>query len=169
MAIVSSIQPSLVRAREQSHELYLQRLFQLYRLMAALSVMVSIPVMFVAGPLVDLLYGVQYKEAGPVLALHIWASVAVFLGVASSQYLVTENLQRLSFYKTTMGLACNILLNLMLIPDFGAIGAAIATLVSYCVAAFSLIFFRSARLQAQLMMQSLLPTQWIRLIRGTQR
>jgi PST family polysaccharide transporter len=169
MAIVSSLQPSLVHAREHSRQQYFERLSQLYRLMAALSIAVSLVVMFMAEPLIELLYGAQYKAAGAVLALHIWASVAVFLGVASSQYLLTENLQKLSFYRTTIGLGCNIILNFMLIPHLDALGAAIATLVSYCVATFSLILFPSARAQAQLMFQSLLPTQWLRLINSTYR
>jgi PST family polysaccharide transporter len=164
MAIVSSLQPSLVRAREQGQLQYFKRLLQLYRLMAALSVLVSLAVTIIAAPLVELLYGAQYREAGAVLTLHVWASVAVFLGVASSQYLVIENLQKLSFYRTTIGLGCNTILNLVLIPHFGAIGAAVATLVSYCVATFSLVFFVSARGQATLMFQSLFPAQWVRLV-----
>lgn len=164
MAIVSSLQPSLVRAREQGREQYFRRLLQIYRLMAALSILVSLLVMFMADPLINLLYGVQYADAAAVLALHIWASVAVFLGVASSQYLIIENLQKLSFYRTTIGLCCNTILNFVLIPDFGALGAAVATLISYCVATFSLVLFPSTRGQATLMFQSLFPTQWAKLI-----
>lgn len=164
MAIVSSLQPSLVQARELGFEQYSRRLFQIYRLMAVLSIVVSLLVMFMADPLINLLYGVPYKEAGTVLALHVWASVAVFLGVASSQYLIIENLQKLSFYRTTIGLGCNTILNFILIPYFGAIGAAMATLVSYCFATFSLVFFASTRVQAVLMLRSLFPAEWLRLI-----
>ena len=165
MAIVSSVLPSLVQTREHSRELYLARLAQLYRLMSAISILVSLSVMFLAKSVITLLYGAQYQEAGAVLAVHIWASVAVFLGVASGQYLILENLQKLSFYRTALGLACNVLLNLMLIPPLGPLGAAIATLVSYSVAAFSVILFPQARLQATLMLQSLLPSQWRLLIK----
>lgn len=166
MAIVSSLLPSLVQAKGHSRERYFERLFQIYRLMAVISVLVSIFVMFTADSLINLLYGAQYKGAGPVLALHIWASVAVFLGVASSQYLIIENMQKLSFYRTTIGLVCNAILNLQLIPNFGALGAAVATLISYCVATFSLVFFPSARSQAQLMLKSLSPIQWAKLVRS---
>ena len=166
MAIVSSLQPSLVRARELGQEQYHRRLLQIYRLMAVLSIFVSLLFMLMAEPLIKLLYGVAYIDAAAVLALHIWASVAVFLGVASSQYLIIENLQKLSFYRTTIGLGCNTILNFMLIPDFGALGAAVATLVSYCVATFSLVLFPSTRVQATLMFQSLFPNQWFKLIKN---
>lgn len=165
MAIVSSLQPSLVRAREHSREQYLGRLLQIYRLMAGLSILVSLMVMFAAEPVINLLYGAQYKDAAVVLAVHIWASIAVFLGVASSQYLTIENLQKLAFYRTTIGLGCNVVLNFVLIPRFGALGAAIATLISYFAATFSLIVFPQARSQVKLMLKSLLPSQWISLLK----
>ena len=165
MAAMSSLQPSLVSAREQSREIYYKRLFQIYGLMSAVSIAVSLVVMVSAGSLIELLYGVEYKDAGPVLALHVWASIAVFLGVASSQYLIIENYQKLSFYRTTIGLICNIMLNYFLIPRYGAMGAAIATLISYCVATFSLALFPSTRIQTVLMLQSLLPTQWMKIYR----
>jgi PST family polysaccharide transporter len=162
MAIVSSLQPSLIRAREQGREHYFGRLLLIYRLMAMLSILVSVVVMLVAEPLVILLYGHQYQEAGVVLALHTWASVAVFLGVATSQYLIIENLQKLSLYRTTIGLVCNAILNYLLIPRFGAIGAAAATLFSYSVATFSIVFFPSAKAQVGLLVQALSPHQWIK-------
>ena len=164
MAIVSSLQPGLVKARQLGYEQFLKRLFRIYVLMSMLSVFVSVLTLIVAEPVVGLLYGVQYQQAGAVLVLHVWASVAVFLGVASSQYLVIENLQKISFYRTAIGLACNAILNFMLIPAFGAKGAAVATLISYSVATFSIVLFPQARSQVRLMLQSLLPANWISLV-----
>ena len=101
-----------------------------------------------SGPIVSILFGNEFREAAPVLAIHLWASIAVFLGVASSQYLLIEQLQKISFYRTLIGLICNIFLNLILIPRMGAKGAAIATVVSYFVSVFGLIFFKSTRAHA---------------------
>jgi PST family polysaccharide transporter len=57
------------------------------------------------------------------------------LGVASSQWFIAEGRQILSFQRSLLGAIFNILLNLLLIPKFGAIGAAFATILSYAVAA----------------------------------
>ena len=91
---------------------------------------------FLAGPIVVLLYGPAYAEAGTVLAIHIWTSVFVFLGVASSQWFIAESRQILGFQRTLLGAAINIFLNYILIPQFGPVGAAVATVAAQLTAAW---------------------------------
>ncbi len=55
----------------------------------------------------------------------------MFLGVASHQWFVTENLQRYVLFRTICGALVNISLNLILIPAYGPVGAAIASLVAH--------------------------------------
>jgi PST family polysaccharide transporter len=143
--IVASVSPSIIKSHGTDPRLYIRKLQRLYFLMAWLAIGLSLPISLASGWIVKLLYGVQFKEAGPVLAIHLWASVAVFLGVASSQYLLVEQQQKISFYRTLIGVICNIVLNLFLIPRLGAMGAAIATVVSYFIATFSIVFFKSTR------------------------
>lgn len=145
MVIVSSVSPSIINCHRLSPSLYIRRMRRLYFLMTWLAVCLSLPISLFSGWIVKLLYGHQFEASGPVLAVHLWASVAAFLGVASSQHLLVENLQRISFYRTLIGAACNIILNLVLIPRLGAMGAAIATVVSYSLATFSMVFFRATR------------------------
>lgn len=143
--IVASVSPAIIKAHSLDSVEYISKLRQLYFAMAWLAIGISLPLSLLSGLIVSMLFGSEYADAGSVLAIHLWASLAVFLGVASSQYLLVEQLQKISFYRTFIGLACNVLLNLMLIPDMGAKGAAIATVISYFVATFSVIFFKSTR------------------------
>ena len=74
------------------------------------------------------------------------AGVFVALGVASSKWLVVENLQIYSFYRTALGTVLNISCNLWLIPIYGIKGAVFATLISYFFVAYaSLGFFKKTR------------------------
>ena len=143
--VVASVSPSIIKCHGTDSDLYISRLRRLYFFMAWLAIGISLPLSLLSGWFVNILYGTEFQEAAPVLAIHLWASAAVFLGVASSQYLLIEQLQKVSFYRTLIGLVCNIALNLVLIPKSGAMGAAIATVVSYFIATFSLIFFKSTR------------------------
>lgn len=136
MIIVASVFPAILEAKKRDETQYLQRLQRLYDLMVWLSVAIALPMTFISTPIVVTLFGPAYAESGAVLAIHIWASVFVFLGVASSQWLVAENRQILSFQRTLLGALVNVILNLVLIPDFGPIGAAVATVVAYSIAAF---------------------------------
>lgn len=144
-AIVASVSPLIIKCHANDKELYFIRLQKLYFFMAWIAIGISLPLSLLSGWIVNILYGAEFREAAPVLAIHLWASIAVFLGVASSQFLLLEQLQKISLYRTLIGLVCNIALNLLLIPSMGAKGAATATVVSYFIATFSLVFFKSTR------------------------
>jgi PST family polysaccharide transporter len=135
LTIVSSVFPAIIRAREVDQQVYTERILQLFSLMAAIALTIAIPMTFLATPLVTFAFGAPYAAAGPVLSVHIWASLFVFWGVAQGPWFVTEGLMRLTLYRTAAGAAANVLLNLVLIPRYQSMGTAIATVVSYGLAA----------------------------------
>lgn len=141
VVISSSLFPAIINAKKQSEELYYKRLQRLYDLMVWLAIAVALPMTFFSDWVVNLLYGNPYKQAGRVLMIHIWAGVFVALGVASGKWYIAENLQLLSFWRTFYGMLSNIILNYILIPIYGIIGCAIATLISYSIAGFWADFF----------------------------
>ncbi|SNB46606.1 flippase [Geobacter sp. DSM 9736] len=130
MAIVSSIFPSVIRAREKDESLYYRRMQRLFSFMAALSFSIAVPMTFLASLVVVPLFGEQYAAAGPVLAVHIWASLFVFYGVAQSPWDLAENLTRLALFRMAFGAIINVALNIILIPAYGVMGAAVATVIS---------------------------------------
>ena len=135
-AICSSVFPSIIRAKQRSRTEYNTKLQQLYDLMAGMSLLLALIMTFASSTIVSGLLGEGYTEAGNILALHIWAGPFVFLGVARSQWLMAENLTWLSFATTSLGTVTNLLLNFWLIPFYGGVGAAIATVISYAVASY---------------------------------
>ncbi|EKP11956.1 flippase [Leptospira borgpetersenii] len=145
MAVASSIFPAILKAKEFSQELYLERLGLLHSFMFLLALMIAIPMTFLSDPIIRLFFGEKFSEAGAVLAIHIWAGIFVFLGVASSRYYLTENLPKGELYKSISGCLTNIILNYFLIPLYGIKGAAIATVISQFVAStlFNLLFKRT--------------------------
>ena len=146
MAIASSLFPAIINAKVYQKEEYYKRLQKLYDLMVWGSVAVAIPTTLVADWLILILYGNEFKDAADVLRIYIWAGVFVALGVASSKWLVIENLQIYSFYRTALGAVLNISCNLWLIPIYGIKGAVFATLISYFFVAYvSLGFFKKTR------------------------
>lgn len=136
MVIANSLYPAIINAKNQSEEVYYARLQKLYDFMVWLAICIALPMTFLSDWLINLLYGEQYYQAGSILMIHIWASVFVFLGVASSKWFITENLQKYSFYRTLAGAIINILLNYIMIPLYGILGAAIATLISQAIASY---------------------------------
>jgi PST family polysaccharide transporter len=144
MALASSVLPALLRARDQDAGVYAARQQQYYDLSAGVAYALSVPTALAAPWIVRLAYGPAFADAGPILAVHIWASVFVFLGVARGQWLVNESLQKFYLAATVAGAAVNVLLNLILIPRWAGLGAAYATVVSYAMAAWLSSFFHPA-------------------------
>ncbi len=136
MAIVSSVSPSIYAAKEISEDLYYQRLKQLLRLMVVLSSIIAIPMTFLSGTIIMLLFGKSYADATSILSIHIWSSIFVFMGVATSPWFIAERLAHLSLRRTLAGAIVNIVLNLVLIPTYHGVGAAISTVISYAISAF---------------------------------
>jgi O-antigen/teichoic acid export membrane protein len=97
------------------------------------------------------LYGDAYKGAETILAIHIWSSIFVFLGVARGKYLVTEGLLKFSLLATSLGAIMNIVLNIFLIPKYHGVGAAMATVISYFTSAFLSSFFYRPLVQTGIM------------------
>lgn len=155
VAISNALFPAIVNAKNISRELYLTRLQKLYDILAWIAIGISIPVSFFSAEIINLLYGSKYLSSAPILTIYIWAGAAVFLGVASSQYLVTENLTKISLMRTSLGMIANVILNIIFIPQYGIVGSAVATLISYTLATFSIIFFKDTSYQFVMMLKSI--------------
>lgn len=136
-AIVNSVFPSIVQAKEISEEVYYKRIQKLLNVVAVLAYLVAIPVTFLAPWIVTLLYGKSYAEAGPILNMHIWAGLFVSLGLARSSWIITEGLMKFSAATTAIGAVINIILNYLLIDKYGGLGAAIATVVAQIFASYA--------------------------------
>ncbi|MBD1939976.1 flippase [Microcoleus sp. FACHB-68] len=135
-AIIQSVFPSIVKAKEISEEVYYGRVQKLLNLMAVVSYAVAIPMTFLSGYIIDFLYGKQYVEASPPLAVLVWAGLFVSLGLARGPWLITEGLIRFSASTTAVGAVVNVFLNFLLIPTYGGLGAGIATVIAQGFAAY---------------------------------
>lgn len=160
MSIIASAFPRLLQTKIDDHA-YRRRFQQLYNLMVALALGVAVPMTFLSGWIVVQMFGPMYEEAGSILSINIWAGVFVALGLASSQWLLIEGLEKVIFYRTLLGAIVNISANSALIPLFGATGAAIATVISYGIAVFSVHFWSTTRIVSVMMTKALIKG-WIR-------
>jgi PST family polysaccharide transporter len=168
-AIAASVFPALIKARHEDEEFYRRRLQLFYDFMSAIAFGIALIAFIFADQIIRLLYGRTFVDAAPILAIYAWATIPVFLGVASGQHLVVENRTRVALYRTAIGGVVNVLLNLVLIPKFGTIGAAFASLCSYTIATFVVVFFKGLQRDALMMAMSLNPVRWFRYSRKQQR
>ncbi len=136
--ICTSVMPRLLRRKESWPALYYRRLQRLYDLMAGVSILLAVLVTFFGQYLVLFLFGPAYLPAAQILRVHIWTGPFVFLGVTSGMQLVHEDLTRISLQRSIVGAVANLGLNYALVPRFGAIGSAMATLVTQAATSYLL-------------------------------
>ncbi len=136
VALSSSLLPSLIRRQKLDPADYEAKIGQFYDLNAALAYALIAVLVPVAPWLFDLVYGQGFSGASGVFQIHLLACVFVFLGVARSSYLINEGFTSFDLFATSTGAVLNVILNLFLIPEYGAHGAAVSTVISQAVSAF---------------------------------
>lgn len=161
-AIVTSVFPNIVKAKESSEEEFHGRLQKLYNLLAFIGYAIAIPTSFLAGFIVHLLYGDAFAAAAPMLIFLIWSDLFVNLGVARNSYLLAMGWSWSLFAMAVSGTVLNIILNLFLIPRYGGTGAAIATCISYWLAAHGACYlYKPLRTPARMITKALItPRFW---------
>jgi len=96
-----------------------------------------------ADPLVRLLFGPDFAPAAGVLRIVIWTLVPYGVVRILASGLFASNRQAIDLKVNLLGLATNLLLNVALIPRYGMLGCAWATLVSIiCFLAYQCFFLR---------------------------
>lgn len=139
-AIVASLFPRLIQLRESDQNRYKARLQQIFDLLFVVAFFIAICVAFLAKPLISLTFGQAYLKSAGILTLHVWAGLFIFMRAVFSKWILIEDAIMLSFLTQGFGAASNVVLNLVLIPDFGVYGAATATLISYAIASYLALF-----------------------------
>lgn len=127
--------PFISKKKIESAEAYSNTLLSIFRYFLACSVTIAIAVSALSPFIITALYGPTYKDAAPILSIHIFTIIPVFLGVARSLWIVNERRSMLSLYSTLIGGAISVTSNWILIPILGMTGAAIAAVASYFISA----------------------------------
>lgn len=86
-------------------------------------------------------FGERYHDSIAVVNIIVLANIVSALGSVSSNILILRGITYLRIYRAIAGLVTNILLNFILIPMLGIVGAAISSLISQIIAAWIANFF----------------------------
>jgi PST family polysaccharide transporter len=130
MAIVTAAFPVMLQKKAEGEEAYRRFVQSLYDVMAWLGLAIAVVTSLCAPWLIHKLYGSAYGQSSAILAIQIWAGITVSMSFVHGKWLLAEGLQRYGLGYTVLGAVVNITLNLVLIPRFGATGAAWATLAT---------------------------------------
>ncbi len=78
----------------------------------------------------SLVFGSDYAAGGTTLSILMLSLLASFPNIILSNVIMSKNLQRTFIAATSIGVAVNIILNILLIPRYGAVGAAVSVTIT---------------------------------------
>jgi O-antigen/teichoic acid export membrane protein len=155
--IIQSVAPALARAKKADDQLYQRRAQRLLNLMVGLAYLIALPTTFLAGPVIRFLYGSDFAAAGPVLAVHIWGVLFMNIAAVHNLWIIHEGLTRYAIMSTSIGALTSIGINLLLIPQLGPLGAAVAAVISFATMYFVVcLCYRPTRPLGKMMLKALI-------------
>ncbi|PMO59955.1 hypothetical protein BCT06_13675 [Vibrio breoganii] len=128
--LVTTMIPIISKVRPKNKILYENKIKNLYGFTLTISMLLSFIICFMSSTVVNILYGVAFIESATVLNIMVWCSLFYSMATISGRYLVNEGLQKYTMYRHLSALGLNILLNLILIPLYNEVGAAVSSLIS---------------------------------------
>jgi len=135
MTVCASVLPRLSILKETDPDRYRYRVLQLFSTMFWLGLGVAAVTAALAPWLIGHLLGAAYADSVDALQWHAFTNVFVFMGVAQSVTIVSDRTSRIALARTLLGAAVSLALNVLLVPRWGAIGAAWAALAAQMSAA----------------------------------
>lgn len=142
-ALIAVLLPRLsYYAKNNEHEKFVK----LSQKSASIVIMLALPVIvgliFLAKPLILVFSGEEYLKAIP--AMNIISPIVLFISISSligSQIFAAIGKEKLTLISVCIAAAMNITMNIIFIPKYGAVGAAIGTVAAEFSVAFFQVFY----------------------------
>ncbi len=136
MMATQTVTPLLVKAHQEDPVRYADKRQQFMDVMVWSSIALSALVSLLAAPAIHILYGKDYLPAIPVLQIMAWKTVFMAQLSATGVLILVENLQRCVVLRNFVGLVVSVIANYLLIPVWGIVGSAIATILATAFAGY---------------------------------
>lgn len=128
-AITDTARPVILESKKQSQEAFEKNTIRLYSLTTWLSIAKGVVFSVFASLIVQILYGQSFLPAVPVLQILAWQGVFSYMTVVRSIWILGEEKHSVLWIINLCGAVVSILLNAVLIPLWGACGAAVASVL----------------------------------------
>lgn len=129
-ALINSSRPVIIAARNKSKEAYVKQNKRLYAAIIWIGITAGLGITILGKWIIYIMYGKEYLPATSSLQISAWYTMFAMLGSARGIWIVCEDKAKYVKYYLGIGAVINVVLNYLLIPQFGPGGAAAATLIT---------------------------------------
>lgn len=128
--MVQTISPMLVGYWEKERGRYEKESQRMMNVTTWLTIIMCIVLALLSYPIIRYTYGLEYIEAVPVFRILVFKAVGVALIMTGGQLIVIENIHKWAFVRNILSCIVCVICNYYLIPMWGIIGSAWATIVT---------------------------------------
>lgn len=139
-AILDSARPTVLESLQKSQAAFEKNISRTYSVIIFLGLAQSICFTLLAEPIVWFLYGEAYLPAIPVLRVLVWNVAFSYMGSVRNIWILGEGKHNVLWIINLGGAVANVLLNALMIPAWGACGAAFASVLTQIFTNFILGF-----------------------------
>ena len=136
LTLIAAYYPKLMKIKSSNFIKYTKHLVLLVRILFWSAIALAFFTFVFSKELILFLYGNNYIYSSIVLSITIFCVPFVYLGAISSRLYVDSGNGFGVLYRSIFGLATNLMLNFLLIPKYGAIGAAFSSLAAQMITGF---------------------------------
>ena len=156
-AIIDSMYPTIMNLYGKDKKQFERKNRQLYAIVIYVSMAAAVCFVIFAPLVIRILYGEAYLPAVGPLRIITWYTIFSYLGVARNAWIVCMNKQKYLKYMYLSAAFINIGLNYIMIPLWGASGAAVASLLTeFCTSLILPCFWNDMRPNVKLMVDAFL-------------
>lgn len=164
-AIIDSARPAIFEAKKEDQKAFTKSVSTLYCVIIYVSLLQSVAMALLAKPIISILYGAEYMPAANALRLVVWYTTFSYMGSVRNIWILAEGKQKYLWIINLSGALTNVALNALMIPHWGVMGAAAASLITQIFTNFILGFIlRPISENNRIVLDGLNPTAIIRLL-----
>ena len=165
-AIIDSMRPTILECKKNGSLSYEVNMCRTYAIIIYMALVQSVMMTLLSKPIVLILYGQEYLSSISVLSIIVWQTTFSYIGSVRNIWILAEEKQRYLWIINLSGALANIILNLLLIPIWGAEGAAVASVITQVFTNFVIGFIlKPIRYNNKLMLKSFRPVVLIEMVK----
>ena len=165
VAIIDSTRPVILEQKKRGSLDYEKYISRLYCIIIYLALAQGIFYLLFAKQIVSVLYGVEYMNAVRILQILVWYMAFSVMGKIRNIWILAEDKQSYLWKINLVGVFANVIINAILIPCWGAGGAALASLLTQFTVNFLIGFiYEPLKFNNKLLLKGLDPKLLLELV-----
>ena len=129
-AIIDSARPSIFEGKKIGQEIFERNIIRLYSVIIYFALLQCVFITAFAKIIINILYGNDYASSVDALRLIVWYTTFSYIGSVRNIWILAEEKQKLLWILNLSGALLNVVLNYILIPVWGIMGASFASLIT---------------------------------------